>query len=222
MTHKAALAFGIGASLLLAAGAANAAGTCATEVQALQQQLGATESPNAAIGPTSPGTQQPAPQANSTTGNSSTTMDNDQIASQSGANATISPGTQQPAPQANATTGTHTSVPTGSSNDNGSSVTSQDNTGANATIGPTSPGVQQPQNGDMSATSNTYGTSGSSNKMPSGTVTETSRSSELNMSASSRAAALASLKKAELYAKAGEENACMIELSTAKQRMGVQ
>src|SRR5689334_14779106 len=93
MTHKAALAFGAalalgtGASLLLAANAANAAGTCATEVQALQQQLGATGSPNATIGPTSPGTQQPAPQANSTTGNSSTTMDNDQIASQSGASA---------------------------------------------------------------------------------------------------------------------------------------
>jgi hypothetical protein len=58
--------------------------------------------------------------------------------------------------------------------------------------------------------------------MSSGTVTNTSRSGELNMSASSRAEALASLKKAELYAKAGEENACMSELSTAKQRMGVQ
>src|SRR5690349_24661740 len=180
MTHKAALPFGIGASLLLAAGAANAAGTCATEVQALQQQLGATESPNATIGTTSPGTQQPAPQANSTTGNS-TTMDNGQIASQSGANATTG-----------------------------------------ATIGATSPGTQQPQNQDMSATSNTYGSGSSSSKMPSGTVTETTRSGELNMSASSRAAALASLKKAELYAKAGEETACMSELSTAKQRMGVQ
>ena len=218
MTRKAALAFGIGASLLLAAGAANAAGTCATEVQALQQQLGATESPNATIGPTSPGTQQPAPQANSTTGSSSSTMNNDQVASQSGANAT---------------TGTHTTVPTGSSNDNGSSVTSQDNTGANATIGPTSPGVQQPQNQDMSSNSDTYGSSGSSNNMSSGssgssnsmssgTVTNTSRSGELNLSASSRAAALTSLKKAELYAKAGEENACMVELNTAKQRMGVQ
>ena len=94
MTRKTALAFGIGASLILAAGTASA--DCATEVQALQQQLGMTDTTNATIGASDPGVQQPDPGASTdmsatdstttdtTTGGSSVTAagDND-------ANATI-------------------------------------------------------------------------------------------------------------------------------------
>lgn len=59
MTRKAALAFGIGASLMLAAGAANAAGACGTEVTALQQQLGLQQGANATVGAADPGVPQP-------------------------------------------------------------------------------------------------------------------------------------------------------------------
>jgi hypothetical protein len=184
--NKTALAFGIGASLILAAGTANAAGTCATEVQALQQQLGMQEGPNATIGPSDPGVQQPAPEANATTG-TSTTMNSD------------------------------------STNADGSSVTTQDTTGANATIGPSDPGVQQPQNEDMDATADSSSSSNSSTStMPAPTVTETSRAGEMDTAAGDRAAAMTSLKKAKLYANAGQEDACMSELGMAKQHLGVE
>src|SRR5262249_38671454 len=155
------------------------------------------------------GVQQPSPSASTDTGAASP-MDNDQIASQA-ANPTVgapSPGTQQPAPQANATTGTRTTVPTDNSTANGS-VTKPDTTGATATMAATDPGVQQPQNQDMSSTAGTNGSGGSSSTMPSGTVTETSRGGALNTPPSNRVEALTALKKAQLYANAGEEDACM-------------
>jgi hypothetical protein len=247
MTRKTALAFGIGASLILAAGTASA--DCATEVQALQQQLGMTDTTNATIGASDPGVQQPDPGASTdmsatdstttdtTTGGSSVTAagDND-------ANATIGatdPGVQQPDPSASAdmssstTTGTSTTTTdtttTDAANADGSSVTTEDTTGANATIGATDPGVQQPQNEDMNVTADSGGTADTSGSttMPSGTVgsgtvTETTRSGELTEPADSRSTALAALKKAQLHADAGQEDACMSELSIAKQHMGVE
>ena len=59
--------------------------------------------------------------------------------------------------------------------------------------------------------------------MPStGTVTETSRTGTLAADPNARSAALASLAKAKTYADAGDENACMSELNSAKQQLGVQ
>jgi hypothetical protein len=248
MTRKTALAFGIGASLILAAGTASA--DCATEVQALQQQLGMTDTTNATIGPSDPGVQQPDPGASTdmsaadsttmdtTTDGSSVTAEGD-----NDANATIGatdPGVQQPDPGASSeptdlsatgsTSTTTDTTTTDAANADGSSVTTEDTSGANATIGATDPGVQQPQNEDMNVTADSSGTaesSGSSTTMPSstvgsGTVSETTRSGELTEPADSRSTALASLKKAQLYADAGQEDACMSELSIAKQHMGVE
>ena len=188
--NKTALAFGIGASLILAAGTASAAGSCGAEVADLQQKLGMEDSANATIGATDPGVQQPAPEANATTGTSTTT---------------------------DTTT-------------DGSSATTADSTGANATIGPTDPGVQQPQNTDATAdsssssttTTDSSTTADSSATMPSGTVEETSRVGDMNTSAGGRAEAITALKKAQMAADAGDEDACMTELGTAKAALGVQ
>lgn len=229
--NKTALLFGVGASLILAAGAANAAGDCGAEVAALQQKLDMEEGANATIGATDPGVQQPSPSASVDTSTSTTTSPtDDQIAdTNSGANATIGatdPGVQQPAPEANATTGTSTTTTT-----DGTSITTADNTGANATIGPTDPGVQQPQNPDATADSSgssttttepSTTTADSSATMPSGTVEETSRVGDMSTSAGGRAEAITALKKAQLAADAGDENACMTELGTAKAALGVQ
>ncbi len=141
--NKTALLFGVGASLILAAGTASAAGSCGAEVAALQQKLGMEDSANATIGATDPGVQQPAPSASVDTSTSTTTSPtNDQVANtDNSANATIGaadPGVQQPAPEANADTGTSTTTTT-----DGSSTTADNS--ANATIGATDPGVQQPQ-----------------------------------------------------------------------------
>ena len=232
MTRKTALAFGIGASLILAAGTASA--DCATDVQALQEQLGMTDTTNATIGPSDPGVQQPDPGASTDmSAADSTTMDTTTDGSSvtagedNDANATIGatdPGVQQPDPGAP----TDLSSTTTDTTTDGS-VTTEDDAGANATIGATDPGVQQPQNEDMDVTadSSDSSTSGSSTTMPSdtvgsGTVTETARSGELSEPADSRSTALASLKKAQLYADAGQEEACMSELSIAKEHMGVE
>jgi hypothetical protein len=225
--NKTALAFGIGASLILAAGTASAAGSCGAEVAALQEQLGHQDSANATIGATDPGVQQPSPTASADT-STTTSPTSDQVAeSNSGANATIGatdPGVQQPAPEANATTGTTTTT-------DGSSTTTADNTGADATIGATDPGVQQPQNTDATAdssgssTTTTHSdttTADSSATMPSGDVTETSRVGDLNTTAGGQAEAITALKKAQLAADAGDEATCMTELGTAKAAMGVQ
>lgn len=220
--RKTALIFGIGASFILAAGAANAAGTCAADVAALQQKMGMDEGANATIGATDPGVQQPSPSASADT-STTTTTGNDQVAAgtanqDNNANATIGasdPGVQQPAPEANATTGTSTTTTT-----DGSSATTVDNTGANATIGATDPGVQQPQNTDPVA-DNANGSS-SDSTMPSGTVTETSRVGDMNTAAGGRAQAITALKKAQLAADAGDESTCMSELGNAKAAMGVQ
>jgi hypothetical protein len=127
--NKTALAFGIGASLILAAGTASAAGSCGAQVAELQQKIGLEQGANATIGATDPGVQQPAPEANATTGTSTTTSpSSDQVANtDNSANATVGatdPGVQQPAPEAsaeanaeagaeaNATTGT-TTMPSG-------------------------------------------------------------------------------------------------------------
>jgi hypothetical protein len=227
--NKTALAFGIGASLILAAGSASAAGSCGAEVAALQQQLGHQDTANATIGATDPGVQQPSPTASVDT-STTTSPTSDQVAeSNSGANATIGatdPGVQQPAPEANATTGTSTTTTT-----DGSSTTTADNTGANATIGATDPGVQQPQNTDATAdssgsstttTESDTTTADSSATMPSGTVEETSRVGDMNTSAGGNAEAITALKKAQLAADAGDEATCMTELGTAKAAMGVQ
>ena len=227
--NRTALAFGIGASLIFAAGSASAAGSCGAEVAALQQQLGHQDSANATIGATDPGVQQPSPTASADT-STTTSPTSDQVAeSNSGANATIGatdPGVQQPAPEANATTGTSTTTTT-----DGSSTTTADNTGANATIGATDPGVQQPQNTDATADSSGSSTTtsdsdtttaDSSTAMPSGDVTETSRVGDLNTAAGGHAAAITALKRAQLAADAGDEATCMTELGTAKAAMGVQ
>jgi hypothetical protein len=263
MSKRTALAFGIGASLLLAAGTANAASNCTAEIDALQQQLGTDEGANARTGPSDSGVQQPSPgtsadtsASGSSTGtttmdsNSSTTADSSSTGTtDNNANATIGAngsGVQQPQPEANATTGTSTDsgTTTGTDTSNGSSVaTNNENTGANATIGPTDPGVQQPggsatsaDNSSTSGSSNTMSNGSSSttadsssgsmsngtSTMPSGTVTETSRSGTLNVDPSARSSALASLEKAKLYAQSGEEEACMSEVNSAKQTLGVQ
>jgi len=85
--NKTALAFGIGASLILAAGTASAAGSCGAQVAELQQKIGLEQGANATIGATDPGVQQPAAEPNA------------------GANAEASA-------EANATTGTST-MPSG-------------------------------------------------------------------------------------------------------------
>jgi hypothetical protein len=111
--NKTALLFGVGASLILAAGPANAAGTCGAEVAELQQKLGAEEGANATICATDPGVQQPDPSASVDTSTSTTTGD-DQIAdADNEANATIGatdPGVQQPDPGASADTSTTTTT----------------------------------------------------------------------------------------------------------------
>ena len=228
---KTALLFGVGASLILAAGAANAAGSCGAEVADLQQKLGTEDSANATIGATDPGVQQPSPSASVDTSTGTTTAPtDDQVAeSNSGANATIGatdPGVQQPAPEANASADTSTTTTT-----DGSSTTTADNTGANATIGATDPGVQQPQNTDPTADSSSSSTTttdsssttaDSSATMPSGTVEETSRVGDMSTSAGGRAEAITALKKAQMAADAGDEDACMTELGTAKAALGVQ
>lgn len=115
--NKTALAFGIGASLILAAGTASAAGSCGAQVAELQQKIGLEQGANASIGATDPGVQQPSPTASA---DSSTSTTSDQVANtDNSANATIGatdPGVQQPAPEANAeanaATGT-TTMPSG-------------------------------------------------------------------------------------------------------------
>lgn len=229
MTRKTALAFGIGASLMLAAGTASAAGTCGAEVTALQQQLGQQSSANATIGATDPGVQQPAGGASvDSSANSTTTTDSDAVAANnSGANATIGasdPGVQQPAPEANASTGASSSTGTTTDTNNGSSVATADNTGANATIGATDPGVQQPDGGGSDAitqNNTSSGTSGSTTTMPSGTATDASRVGEMNTSAGGHTEAITALKKAQLAADAGNEEGCMTELNTAKHALGM-
>jgi hypothetical protein len=228
--NRTALAFGIGASLILAAGTASAAGSCGAEVAALQQQLGHQDGANATIGATDPGVQQPSPTASAETTTTTSPTGDQGANTDNSANATIGatdPGAQQPAPEANATTGTSTTTTT-----DGSSTTTADNTGANATIGPTDPGVQQPQNTDATAdssgssttttTESSSTTADSSTTMPSGDVTETSRVGEMDTAAGGHAEAITALKKAKLAADAGDESTCMTELGTAKAAMGVQ
>jgi hypothetical protein len=233
--NKTALVFGIGASFILAAGAANAAGTCAADVAALQQQVGMDEGANATIGATDPGVQQPDPSASVDT-STSTTGANGEVAAgtanqDNNANATIGatdPGVQQPDPSASSSTTTNsTTTGTGttadSSTDGNTMPTNNENSGANATIGATDPGVQQPQNTDPVADANDSNSTGtSSTTVGSGTVTETSRVGDMNTSAGGRAEAITALKKAQLAADAGDESTCMTELGNAKAAMGVQ
>jgi len=223
--NKTALLFGVGASLILAAGTASAAGSCGAEVAALQQKLGMEDSANATIGATDPGVQQPAPSASVEGGASvdtGTSPSSDQIANtDNSANATVGaadPGVQQPAPEANASADTSTSTTTTTTD--GTSATTADNTGANATIGATDPGVQQPQNTDPVADSSS--SSSSTTTMPSGTVEETSRVGDLNTAAGGHAEAITALKKAQMAADAGDESTCMTELGTAKAALGVE
>jgi len=217
--NKTALLFGVGASLILAAGTASAAGSCGAEVAELQQKLGMEEGANATIGATDPGVQQPSPGAPVDTSTGTTSPTSDQVASENSANSTIGaadPGVQQPAPEANATTGTSTTTRT-----DGSSPTTADNTGANATIGATDPGVQQPQAGGSDTLADSSSSS-STTTMPSGTVEETSRVGDLNTAAGGRAEAITALKKAQMAADANDEDTCMMELGNAKTALGVE
>lgn len=183
MTRKTALVFGIGASLILAAGTASA--DCASEVRSLQQQFGAMDMPE------STGT--------------STSTDMSATGSTTTESGTATTGTSE--------TGTAVN-PTWSSNDPGepaehdeqvtSGATSSDITGSSDTMASDSSGTM------------------SSGTTSTGTITETTRTGDLDAPADSRSAALASLKKAQLHADAGQEDACMSELSAAKQHMGVE
>jgi hypothetical protein len=215
---KRALAIGIGASLILAAGTANA-GTCTTEIQALQSQLGSSDTANATTEPNNTGVQQPSPTANATTG-TGVTVDTDSSAStDNNANATIGAngaGVQQPSPSANATTGTST----GTTMDSDTTATADANSGANATIGATDPGVQQPDSGGAQASAEAN-SNGSSDAIPP-TVAETSRAGEMSTSAGGRTSALVAIAKAKQLDQAGQEEACMSEVNTAKQQLGIQ
>ena len=113
--NKTALAFGIGASLILAAGTASAAGSCGAQVAELQQKLGTEEGANATIGATDPGVQQPSPSASVDTSTGTTASpSSDQVANtDNSANATVGaadPGVQQPAPEANASADTTAAI----------------------------------------------------------------------------------------------------------------
>jgi hypothetical protein len=218
MTRKTALAFGIGASLILAAGTASA--DCASEVQSLQQQLNTADSVNARTGPGETGVQQPDPGVSVDMSESTTTSPT----TSSELPAHTDPGVQQPDPGAptdmSAADDTMTGTTTYPSDD--STIATQERMGDNATIGPTDPGVQQPQNEDMDVTQRSpdYGTTMPSGTVGTGTIAEATRSGELAEPADSRSIAITSLKKAQLYADAGQEEACMSELSTAKQHLG--
>src|SRR5262245_50742521 len=99
--NKKTLLLGVGASLLLAAGAANA-GTCTTEIDQLSQTLGVpSDSPNATTGATDPGVQQPDPTAPidlSAGASNSTTME----PTANAADPSGKSGVQQPDPGAEA------------------------------------------------------------------------------------------------------------------------
>jgi hypothetical protein len=218
--NKTALLFGVGASLILAAGAANAAGSCGAQVAELQQKLGTEEGANATIGATDPGVQQPSPSASVDPSTSTTTTTD-------GSTTTTTEETTT------TTDGSATTADTSTSADGSSMPTNNENSGANATIGPTDPGVQQPQ--DMGATADSSDSSttttdstgsttadSSTTAMPSGDVTETSRVGDMSTSAGGRAEAITALKKAQLAADAGDEDACMAELGTAKAALGVE
>jgi hypothetical protein len=232
MRRKTALAFGIGASLILAAGTASA--DCATEVQALQDQLNiAADSPNARTGPGETGVQQPDPGASVDMSENTTTTSptiNEDVPPHRGANATIGPtdpGVQQPDPGAPTDMSAADDTVTGTSpypSDGSGNNWPQEREGTNATIGPTDPGAQQPQNEDMDVTQRSpdYSTTMPSGTVGTGTITETTRSGELAEPADSRSIAITSLKRAQLYSDAGQEEACMVELSTAKQHLGVE
>lgn len=211
MRRKTALAFGIGASLILAAGTASA--NCATEVQALQQQLNTADSPNARTGPGETGVQQPDPGASVDMSESTTT---------SPTTSPTDPGASTDMSAAGDTTTDDTITGTTTYPSDDSTVAAQEREGNNATIGPTDPGVQQPQNEDMdvSQRSPDDSTTMPSGTVGTGTIAETTRSGELAEPADSRSIAITSLKRAQLYADAGQEEACMSELSTAKQHLG--
>ncbi|HET6620219.1 MAG TPA: hypothetical protein VFG64_09780 [Dongiaceae bacterium] len=236
--NKTALAFGIGASLLLAAGTASAAGNCTMEIDALQQKLGMDEGANARTGPADTGVQQPSPSASadmsssgSSTGATTDMSNGSSVATNNestGTNATIGPtdpGVQQPSPAANDTTGTGG---TGTTADTG---TMASNSGSGSTYGANTENGGSDMSASNSGSSDTMsnGSSGAMSSSPSGTSTmsptiaETSRSGELNsITPSARSSVLASLEKAKLYAKSGEEEACMTEVGNAKQQLGIQ
>ena len=199
-SKKAAFAFGIGASLLMAAGTASAASNCGTEVQSLQQQLGMEQGANSKTGPNDTGVQQPSPSASVDSGTSAgtaTDLSGNTTADSSGANSKAGPndtGVQQPQPEANATGSTGSGSTTTSTADKGSGV----------------------------ATNNENSGGSGSSAMPSGTVTESSRSGTLNVEPNARSSALASLEKAKTYADSGDEEACMSQLNSARQQLGVQ
>lgn len=209
MRRKTALAFGIGASLILAAGTASA--DCATEVQALQGQFNTADNPNARTGPGDTGVQQPDPGTSVDMSESTTTSP-------------TTGETQQPYPDTSTDMSATDDTVTGTTPSDGGNNWPTERKGNNATIGPTDPGVQQPQNEDMDVTQRSpdRSTTMPSGTVGTGTIAETTRSGELAEPADSRSIAITSLKRAELYADAGQEEACMVELSTAKQHLGVQ
>lgn len=199
--NKTALLLGVGASLLLAAGAANA-GTCTTEIQALQAQMGV---------------QSPAP-GSDLSSDSTTTMDSDTTATadsdaDTGAGA-AEPSVEQPDASGGATVQNDSG--TGTTDGSGTIVPEGDSS-ADATAGAAEPSVEQP---DASAGGEATADTGQPTDLgtPSPDVTETSRTGEVGTNAE----AMAALERAQNHDKAGDEEACMTEVDAAKQALGIQ
>lgn len=265
MARKTALAFGIGASLILAAGTASADGTasanCAAEVSALQQQLGmmpgATISDMSASGGTITGSR--APTESDQISETGTAVNPTWSSNDPGEPAAhdqrilpdsaMSESTATGVGEADAPTRqTGVSVnPTWSSNDPGEppqhderlypeSTTADTGTGMNEPAAPTrqtglsvnptwssnDPG--EPPRHDQQAVPGTTSSDivEPSARVGTGTITETTRSGTLDVPADSRSAAFSSLRKAELYANAGQEDACLVELRAAKQHINIE
>lgn len=201
--NKTALLLGVGASLLLAAGAANA-GTCTTEIQALQAQMGV---------------QSPAPSSDLSS-DSTTTMDSDTTATaDSDADATAGaadPSVEQPDASGGTMVQNDSSSGTGTTDGSGTIAPEGDNS-ADATAGAAEPSVEQP---DASASGEATADAEQPTDLgtPSPDVTETSRTGEVGTNAE----ALAALERAQNYDKAGDEEACMTEVDAAKQALGIQ
>lgn len=254
MARKTALAFGIGASLILAAGTASA--NCAAEVHALQQQLGmipgATTDMSASgmpvTGARAPTTSDQISETGSAVNPTWSSNDPGEPPAHdqpdSATSDDIVTGVEPAAP----TRQTGISVnPTWSSNDPGEpprhderlyseSTTADTGTGVNEPAAPTEqtglsvnptwssndPG--EPPRHDQQVVPGTTSSDivEPSARVGTGTITETTRSGTLDVPVDSRSAAFSSLRKAELYANAGQEDACMVELNAAKQHINIE
>ncbi|WP_162917452.1 hypothetical protein [Dongia deserti] len=206
MRRKTALAFGIGASLMLAAGTASA--NCASEVWDLQQQIGMQSN-----------IQQPDANPATDFARGSSTM--------SPSGDTENYGTSTGTPEGTASS----NAPIGSTElsavDQGPDATpATDFTRGSSTMSPSGDPDGVGTSTGLAATGNPAAQVKSdptvTGRVGTGTITETTRAGTLSEEPDSRSVALASLRKAEIYANAGQEEACMAELSIAKQHMAVE